>query len=154
MDVLSCFDVILSKDISTYKNFFSKLVNMWRNEGENEQILILSDNPKDIQNILFNIANLYWDKDNIKVVRNIKLSNLIQFIIKMENEDTELRFLIMDLNTFKYEKIRGLRCSNVIVDINNERLENEGLPFDKNTIYQVLRPMMHLKNGGLLVLIC
>ena len=90
----------------------------------------------------------------MKIVKNIKFGNIYKFVVstKRSDKEIELGFLIMNLNTFDYRNIRGLRCENVIVDVDAKRLNKVKLPFNKDSIYQVLRPMMCMTESGFLTL--
>ena len=142
MDICKVFDNVINKDFMTYDSIFNEIVDCWY-FNKDENVLILSDDKNRLNNLLYEIlkknkrihdviVRLYSDKCLIEAVA---------YSHRLER-DIYLNLNIMDINMFSSFPSRGMKCTDVIIDVNAKNLRDVELPFGENVIYENIYPMM------------
>lgn len=146
MEIFKIFDNVINKDFMTYDSVFNEIVD-WCRFSENEHVLILSDDVDCLSEILLDILekNKIIEKTKILSCRKQYVIEVSLYSYRAEKEIT-LSFKIVDINDFSYTS-KGMRLSNIIIDVDAQNLSNVKLPFGEKLINEVLKPMLIHSSG-------
>lgn len=146
MEIFKVFDNIINKDFMTYDSIFNEIIDWWR-FNENESVLILSDNVNGLSETLLDILrkNKAIEKTKVLSCRKQHVIEVSLYSHKVERDIT-LNFKIVDIDEFS-DSSKGMRLSNIIIDVDARHLSNVKLPFGERFINGVLKPTLTHSKG-------